>query len=402
MKKSFYFFLTCFLSLLMSSSCRNTELAENNLREDLQSMLARHLENYKNDFPGKTVGFGLYVKGSGEYYASAGFPQQMGENIHFRGASVTKTFTAASILKLYQNNKINIDDLITADIPGTNTPYVPNSPEYDVPYKNQITIRLLLQHRAGVFDVTNSEIPANVSAPYAGQRYIDYAYAAFGQDHTFTFQELIGVAAQNQISYFPPGTSFHYSNTGYNLLAVIVQRVSGKRLDQFIQDEFLTPFKLTETRFPYLGSDRYLNSPYLPGWLKYEGEIVEFDDDNLSSAVSEGNINTTAHDLALWANHLYGTDDILNEAIKKQMFTVLPSNDVNVNYGLGVVNYPEDLGYGHDGVRAAFMTVMRYEPVSGTSFVLYSNFLNFDKVGIQNEEMHQMVREALQMVKASK
>lgn len=159
---------------------------------------------------------------------------------------------------------------------------------------------------------------------------------------------------------------------------------------------------MTNTRFPYLGNDQNLKTPYLLGLLKYQGQISKFDKDNLSSAVSEGNINTTPRDLANWAYQLYGTEDILNKEIRKQMLTFQPSGDVNVNYGLGAVNYPEDLGYGHDGVRPAFMTIMRYEPNSQTSFVLFSNFLNFDKVGDQNNEMHQMVREALEMVKAAK
>jgi D-alanyl-D-alanine carboxypeptidase len=88
-----------------------------------------------------------------------------GDNIQFGAASSTKSFTAAGILKLHQQGKLNIDDLITANIPGTNQPYIPNTSGYAIPNKNRITIRLLLQHRAGVFDVTNDEIPDTTNAP---------------------------------------------------------------------------------------------------------------------------------------------------------------------------------------------------------------------------------------------
>jgi D-alanyl-D-alanine carboxypeptidase len=402
MYKKYLFLLPCCFCLFILASCRKTEEPFPNLETQIQLMLAQHLEKYKKDFPDKQIGFGMYIKGSGEWYSAAGFPESMGQNIHFRGASTTKTFTAAAILRLYQLGKINIDDVITANIPGKNETYLPLTSDYNIPNKNLITIRLLLQHRAGVFDVTNSDIPASASAPYAGKRYIDYVYEQLGDQHTFTFQELIGVVASNQLSYFTPGSAFHYSNTGYNILATIIERVSGKSYDQYIHDEFLSPLKLAQTRFPYLGSDQSLTSPYLPGWLKYNNQISEFDIDNLSAAVSEGNINTTPHDLALWAYNLYGTETILNKAIQQQMYAVLPSYDVNVNYGLGTVHYPEDLGYGHDGVRPAFMTIMRYEPDSKIAIVLFSNFLNFDKAKDQNDEMHDMVREALMIIQTKK
>ncbi|CAA9501064.1 MAG: hypothetical protein AVDCRST_MAG96-1976, partial [uncultured Segetibacter sp.] len=56
---------------------------------------------------------------------SSGFPKEYGEDIQFRGASTTKSFTAAAILMLRKQNKLNLDDLITDNIPGTNMPYIP-------------------------------------------------------------------------------------------------------------------------------------------------------------------------------------------------------------------------------------------------------------------------------------
>lgn len=400
-KNSLLLMISCFL-ILMSMGCRNNVDSTAQLQENLQQMLNQRLETYKKQFPGKDIGLGLYIKStSGDLYVSSGFPKEMGENIHFRGASTTKTFTAAAILKLQMSGKLNIDDLITANIPGTNEPYVPATSNYAVPNKNKITIRLLLQHRAGVFDVTNSDIPTNVNAPYAGKRYVDYATNLYGADHTFTFEELIGVDAVNNLSYFLPGTAFHYSNTGYNLLAVIIERVSGKHYGQFLQDEFVAPLQMNNTTFPYLGTDQKMPAPYLPSWLMLDNEMIKYDDDNMSSAVSEGNILTTPKDLANWVYALYGTDKIVNQDLHNQMIDVLPSGDVNVNYGLGTSTYPLDTGYGHDGVRPAYITVMRYEPNTKSSYVLFSNFLNFDQVGNQANDMHNMVSEAVKLKKAS-
>ena len=74
------------------------------------------------------------------------------ENTYFRFASNTKNFTAAAILKMHQDGWLNITDRMVAIIPGSKTAYVPNTPHWNVPYKNRITIEQLLQHSAGVYD----------------------------------------------------------------------------------------------------------------------------------------------------------------------------------------------------------------------------------------------------------
>jgi D-alanyl-D-alanine carboxypeptidase len=410
MRKNFSLLLISGLFIVINNGCKKDYWNKHNLKADLQEILDQQQALYKTKFPGKTIGFGLYVKSaesgghgqsSQDVYVSSGFPKSYGEDIHFRGASTTKSFTAAAILKLHQLGKLNIDDLITDNIPGANQPYIPATSGYEIPYKDKITIRLLLQHRAGVFDVTNTDIPANADAPYAGQRYFDYVMANHGEDYTFSFPELIGVVAENKLSYFEPGAAFHYSNTGYNMLATIIERVSGKRYHQFLQDEFLTPLQMKNTHFPYLGTDQDMPTPYVTGWLKFNNDFTEIDRNNVSFAVSEGNIITTPGDLAIWANALYATNTILNADLHTQMITGIPTNEEHVNYGLGTELNPPDIGYGHNGARPAYMTIMRYHPGSNTSYVLFCNFLDADDLNGQGEELSNMVRKAIKAVKAS-
>jgi D-alanyl-D-alanine carboxypeptidase len=307
-----------------------------------------------------------------------------------------------AILKLRQQNKINLDDYITDKIPGTNEPYIPATSGYAVPYKDKITIRLLLQHRAGVFDVTNTDIPKTANVPYAGKRYFDYVMEQEGPNHTFTFAEMINVVAVNQLSYFEPGAAFHYSNTGYNMLATIVERVSGKPFHQFLQDEFLTPLQMYHTSFPYLGTDQAMPTPYVTGWLKQGNDLTEMDKQNVSYNISEGNIITTPADLATWANALYATNTILNADLHAQMIAGIPTNEEHVIYGLGTELNPPDLGYGHNGAHPAYMTIMRYHPGTDASYVLFSNFLDatsIDALNAQGAGMANIVREATQAVK---
>ncbi len=410
------FFLLLIVGFIITNGCKkdhHDHPGKGHLKENLQQILDKHLVDYKAKFPGKPIGFGLYVKegGSGkiqsgqDVYVSSGFPEEYGANVQFRGASTTKSFTAAAILKLSQQNKLNLDDLITDNIPGTNQPYIPATSGYAIPNKDKITIRLLLQHRAGVFDVTNTDIPKTANAPYAGQRYFDYVIAHEGPNHTFTFPEMINVVAVNQLSYFEPGAAFHYSNTGYNMLATIIERVSRKPFHQFLQDEFLTPLQMYHTRFPYLGTDQAMPTPYVTGWLKQGNDLTEMDKQNVSYNISEGNIITTPADLATWANALYATNTILNADLHAQMIAGIPTNEEHVIYGLGTELNPPDIGYGHNGAHPAYMTIMRYHPETNASYVLFCNFLDASSlkdVNDQGEGLSNMVREAIQALETSR
>ncbi len=111
------------------------------------------------------------VAPTGSWTASVGLPPGADENSHYRIASVSKTFTAAAITLLDQQGKLRIDDKLADMIPGTDTPYLAASPNYAIPRKGEITIRELLSHRAGVFDVFNDPIQ---KPPFNGIPYSAY------------------------------------------------------------------------------------------------------------------------------------------------------------------------------------------------------------------------------------
>jgi hypothetical protein len=99
---------------------------------ELNSMLSSYWQTYWAGKPGWNGGLALYVIcPQGVFYASNNMPDG-NENSHFRCASVSKTFTAASIMLLHQEGLLDIDDLITATIPGTGEPYVPDTDDYDI------------------------------------------------------------------------------------------------------------------------------------------------------------------------------------------------------------------------------------------------------------------------------
>jgi D-alanyl-D-alanine carboxypeptidase len=363
----------------------------------LQSLIETKWTEYKANLTSSNGGVCMLILSpNSNYFVSTGMNATA--DTHFRAASTTKTFTGAAILLLHQEGKLRIDDKITDNIPGTEIPYVPNSADYAIPYKNEITIRQLLGHRAGVFDISNNIIPADVSAPYANQSYISYVKEELGQpQHTFTFDELVGVVASNQLSFFPPGTSYQYSNTGCSILGKIVERVSGMSYASFVEQYLLAPNGLSDTSLPAQGDEQQLPMPYMDGYLLIQGESCESTMDNMSPHVAEGNVITTPNNLAMWAKLLYSANAGLNQTCVDQMKDVKPTGEEHGVYGL-CTTYTEGLGYGHNGAHIGYMTVMRYDPTTDVTVVIVSSLLTADDLYGEMDLMYDIGRSAKQIL----
>ena len=318
----------------------------------------------------------VMITPKGEYFAStvAGTTS----STHFRGASTTKMFTAAAIMLLDQRGQLKIDDVVTAAMPGGGgRPYLPETPGYAIPYKSQITIRQLLQHRSGVFDVANQDIPAGVSAPYAGRRYVVWAMESDG-DHTFTLDELVGVMASNHLVNDPPGVVFRYNDAGYWLLAKIVEQVSGKPFVQFLRDELVVPNGLADTTFPLLGTTQSLPSPYIDGYLLQFGKVSQVTQQNVSAGNGDGNVVTTPADLSRWTHRLLRGEAGVDAKQVTRMRECVPTGDHFVAYGLGLECDPAAFGWGHNGGNPGYLTVARHDIDNDVTVLLFTTFADYD------------------------
>ncbi len=347
---------------------------------DLSKILKDEWQAYKNDksgFPGGLVIQILSPQGS--YFVSTDMDKDISEATHFRIASVTKTFTAAGIMLLHQGGALDIDAKITDEIPGKGIPYVPETPEYNVPNKKDITIRSLLMHRAGVFDVSNNDIPENEFShgeKYVGRSYLDFVKEKDSQ-HTFTFDELVGVDARNHLSFFKPGTAYHYSDTGYSMLGKIIERVSGKSYADFIRDELLIPNGLLSTGAPWSGSDQAMPSPFAKGVVWMDAEHIEdVTESNMSPHVAEGNLISTPADLAQWCKKLFAGQAGLTPQTVEMMKSGMSTEDgTGSQYGLGI-SYAPKAGYGHAGAHEGYLTLMYYDPETDVAYTMFANNWN--------------------------
>jgi D-alanyl-D-alanine carboxypeptidase len=304
---------------------------------------------------------------SGSYLVSSNITPAVQENSHYRIASISKTFTAAAIMRLHQEGLLSINDTITK--------YLPSTPNYNIPFKNQITIKQLLQHRAGVFDVTNQNIPETVNQPYAGKRYIDYIRQDLNQDtHTFTFDELTGVIAQDSLFNHTPNAQFHYSNSGYHLLAKIVELLTSMSFNDYITKTFFMPLQLINTYGVVLGTDQRMRDSFLESFLYLPGQTINTWEANMSGFIADGNIVSTPADISRWMELLItGQAGISadNVALMKEM---LPGDAKNERYGLGLT-LNEGLGYGHDGFQLSYMSRLRYNPETKTTVLMVATFI---------------------------
>jgi CubicO group peptidase (beta-lactamase class C family) len=137
----------------------------------------------------------------------------------FEAGSVAKQFTAAAVLLLAADGKLSLDD------PARK--YLPELPDYGTP----LTIRHMLQHTSGLRDW--GEVAAMAGWP-RGSRVHTHAH-------------VLDIVSRQKSLNFPPGTAYSYSNTGYNLAAIIVARVSGRSLAEFTRERIFVPLGMTRT-----------------------------------------------------------------------------------------------------------------------------------------------------------
>jgi D-alanyl-D-alanine carboxypeptidase len=379
----FYPFLMMGMLLMLANGCKkNQEIVvtpTNDIQYKLQQLVSTSLETYKEKYPDYPGGLAMEViSKQGTFFVSTGMGQDITNQVHFRAASNTKTLTATASLLLYQQGKLNISQKITDTIPGTNETYLPDTPEYNIPYKSSITIFDLLHHRAGIFDVSNDLIPDTVSAPvpYKGLNYLTYIEET-DPTHTFTFDELVNVVAQCRLSYFPPNTSYHYSNTGYSILGKIIERVSKKSYQQFLIEDVMLPMGMQNSSMPVLGTDQQSPAPFATGYILTVDSVLNVTLSNMSANVAEGTLITTPNDLSLFLRKLLSGQGVLNpHIVNSVMMNCLPTGSSSAGgYGCGLI-YTNNLGYGHNGAHEGYLSQMAYDPGSGFTVVTFTNCWN--------------------------
>ncbi len=326
-------------------------------------------DDYITAYPGFPGGFAIRLfHGVEAVFGHKGFDGNYSESTHFRGQSTTKTFTAAAIALLYQNGMLQFHSRVTDTIPGKEITYLPDNEAYAIPFKDQITIWQLLNHTAGVYDLVNHP---------DGERFLDSIFT-LNPEYTVSIDLMTSYISEHQKYTFQPGEGWAYSNSGYQLLAKIIERVSGKSYRQFMEDEFIKPLELNETSFPDQGFEQSLPDPYLAsyGWLS--GESINLTSQNMSANVGEGSIITSARDLTRFYKLLLsGKAGIRMALISNYLTATVPiSPSSTAGYGMGIFHY-NLLGYGHGGDGAGISVKCYSDPTNDFTVMVLTNCWNF-------------------------
>ena len=262
----------------------------------------------------------------------------------FEIGSVSKQFTAMCILLLEQDGKLSLDDDVRA--------YFPELPEYEHP----ITIRHLLHHTSGIRDI-------ETLVPLAGWHYTNYYSPA---------RQLELITRQQELN-FAPGTKFLYSNSGYLLLAYLVERVSGQTLRGFAEERIFRPLGMRHTVFwdtpGQIIKDRAI--PYSTGPEGSYQMAMWY----LPFAGPSG-LYTTVQDLALWDANFY--DNKLGggtELIEKMITPGTLNDGKSTDYaaGLFVSDYGGQAVIEHGGAWMGYRAQVSRFPERRLTVIFLSN-----------------------------
>ncbi|HEX9960900.1 MAG TPA: serine hydrolase domain-containing protein [Pyrinomonadaceae bacterium] len=317
-----------FVFLLLTISARADEVDKY-----VRSVLAeRHI-------PGAAIAVvknGRIVKSEGYGLASVEFSVPVTKETVFEIGSVSKQITAAAIMLLVEEGKINPDEKISK--------YLPNTPEA---WKN-VSVRNLLTHTSGIKSYTG--------------------LSGFELTKRLSRDEFIKALAAHPLE-FETGARYQYSNSGYNLLGFIIEAVSGKSYWDFTRTRIFKPLGMNATadRDP-----KYIIPNRASGYEWQNNALVGRDYD-LTDVFSAGAIVSTVGDLAKWDAALRN-DTLLKKESKAQMWTPVLLNDGKpYPYGFGW-RVSEVRGHklvGHSGQTAGFgANISRYTDDDLTVIVL--------------------------------
>lgn len=263
-------------------------------------------------------------------------------NDHFRIGSVTKSFTATAILMQVDQGKLSLDDTLDQFVPG-------------VPNGHLITIRHMLMMRSGVFD-------------YQSDPLIAFVFTLFP---TWTFSPAGALQSiQNHPSQFTPGTQYQYTNSNYQLLGMVLEKVTGKKYQDVIKDDILTPLGLTKTSFPANAS---MPAPYAKGYSPLAfGFYRDVTAINPALFGAAGAMVSTIGDMQKWGNAM--RDGVLlspqSQTLQQTTFCPVPysgEGPTAFGYGLGYISFGRWLG--HDGSVPGYGSEVFYDPQTGAVIV---------------------------------
>lgn len=261
----------------------------------------------------------------------------------FQLASVSKQFTAVAIMMLKEKGLLEYNDLVRKHVP-------------EFPY-DTITIKHLLTHTSGL------------------QNYLWLIEKNWHKKHQPTNEDMLKLFVEHKLPLnFEPGTKFHYSNAGYCFLALVVERVSKKKMHEFMQEYVFKPLEMNNT-YLYHGASTNNAKNRAYGYKNRRGRWIPYTDTLFDAVVGDKGVYSTALDLYKWNlainNRLILSDSTLNEAMNP---TTIDSNKYfRYGYGWRIREYEGEKMVYHNGTWQGFKTSCIRLPNYHSTIIILNN-----------------------------
>jgi CubicO group peptidase (beta-lactamase class C family) len=273
----------------------------------------------------------------------------------FEAGSVSKQFTAMAVLLLAKDGRLSIDDQVRK--------YIPELPDYGAP----LTIRHMLTHTSGLRDWGSVESIAGW--PRTTREY--------------THAHVLEIASRQRLLNFPSGANWSYSNTGFNLAAIIVERVSGMSFAAFSQQRMFAPLGMSRTSW----RDDHTRIVKGRAIAYVENNGAFHTDMPFENVHGNGGLLTTVGDLLKWNENFVsptiGTAALLAEQQRAAQTT--DGKELNYALGLYVGDYRGVRSVWHSGSTAGYRAHLSRFPESHTSVTVLCNVSTGEATRSTNE-----------------
>src|SRR5271154_7000150 len=245
----------------------------------------------------------IYRRGYGAASLELGVP--LSSSSVFYVASVSKQFTAASVVLAAEQGYLSLDDDVRK--------YVPEIPAYGKP----ITFREMLHHTSGFRDILGLLF-------LAGRNFEDI----------HPTPELLDLLSRQKALNYQPGDEFLYSNTNFFLFSVIIKRATGKPLSQFAEENIFKPLGMTHTRFY---DDHSVVVPgRVPAYEPRNDGGFRIDWSTNFDKIGDGGLLSSVEDLLLWDRNFYDNKLGKGTLLKEMQTQGVLNNGKQIEYGLGL------------------------------------------------------------------
>ena len=311
------------------------------------------VNTFMNDliYSGKISGASIAVRKNNEWifkknygYSDLGLKKPVVDTTLFGIMSITKIFTAFAVIQLADQNKLNLDD------PVIN--YLPDLPEQ---FKD-VKIYQLLNHSSGIPDYVKVK---------------DYFKSA---DKTQTPMQVLSTIL-NQPLEFIPGEKNKYSNSGYFILGLLIEKVSGKSLEDYFNKNIFNPLQMDNTCLETTASNLTNKAK---GYFLKDGKLEEVKNLNPSQYWAAGGIVSTINDLIKWNDALFSGGILPLKQIQKMMQPEKLLNGIYSEYGIGfeLMNAPGLKIVGNNGVGIGYNAADLMFPDDSLIIIVLTNTSN--------------------------